>query len=70
MGDWKEAKRVRDAMLKAEGVVIDGKFHPPILGKGYIHDRYSCNCGFTDKSNWNATFHKFRNLSHKMIKNW
>ncbi len=48
MGNWKEAKRIR------EGVVIDGKY----------------NCGFTDKSRWQAFIHVLKNSSHKMVKNW
>jgi len=62
MGNWKEAERIREEMLMPKGVVIDGKYYPPIFGKGYIHDRYSC-C-------WQATGHKLKNLSHKMKKNW
>ena len=70
MGNWKEAERVREEMQKAKGVVIEGKYYPPILGKGYIHDRYSCDCGFTDKSYWQVVGHKLKNPFHKMIKNW
>ncbi len=70
MGNWKEAEHIRKTMLDAKGVVIDGKYYPPILGKGYIHDRYSCDCGFTDKSRWQAAGHKLKNLLHKMKKNW
>lgn len=70
MGNWKEAERVREAILEAKGVVIDGKYIPPILGKGFIHDRYSCDCGFTDKSSWQAFLHEWKNPSHKMMKNW
>lgn len=70
MGNWKEAKRIRDVMLKAEVTVIDGKYYPPIHGKGYIYDKYSCDCGFTDKSSWKALYHGLRNLSHSMTKNW
>lgn len=70
MGNWKEAERVREAMIKEDGVVIGGRYYPQILGKGYIHDKYSCTCGFTDKIAWKALFHELRNLSHKMTKNW
>lgn len=70
MGNWKEAERIREAILKAEGVIIDGKHYSPILGKGYIHDRYSCSCGFTDNSGWKELYHELRNPSHKMTKNW
>lgn len=69
-GKLKEAERVRDSMMKAKGIVIEGRFYPPILGKGYIHDRFSCDCGFTDKSGWQAMIHRLKNLSHKMRKNW
>jgi len=71
MGNWKDAKRVRDAMMKdTKGVFIDGMCIPPIRGKGFIHDRYSCDCGFTDKSSWQAMIHRLKNLRHKMRKNW
>ncbi len=60
---------LREAMLKSKGVVIDGKYIPPIVGKGFIYDRYSCSCGFTDKSRWQAFIHILKNSSHKMVKN-
>jgi hypothetical protein len=51
MENWKEAKIRREQILSGggKGVIIDSKYYPPILGKGYIHDRFSCNCGFTDR---------------------
>lgn len=46
-GNWKDAIKVRDQMQKAKGIVVEGKYYPPMLGKGFIHDRYSCSCGLT-----------------------
>lgn len=70
MGNWKEAEIRREQILGGKGIVIDGKYYPPMFGKGYIHDRFSCSCGFTDRSGWQAMFHRLRNLSHKIKKNW
>ncbi len=70
MGNWKEAEHLREQILKAKGIIIDGKYYPPIHGKGYIHDRYSCNCGFTDDNGWRVACHKLKNPFHKMRKNW
>ncbi len=70
MGNWKEAKIRRKQILEGEGKrIIMGRYIiSPILGKGYIYDRFYCNCGFTNKNYWQALFHKLKNLSHKMKK--
>lgn len=72
MGNWKEAEIRRMQILegKGKGIIIGKYIIPPILGRGYIHDRFSCNCGFTDKSGWQAMIHRIKNLSHEMRKNW
>ena len=70
MGNWKDNLKVMEAMINSKGVTINGIYIPPIRGMGFIHDRYSCDCGFTDKSGWQAFLHEWKNLSHKMIKNW
>lgn len=72
MGNWKEAEIRRTQILEGKGkcITIGDYIISPILGKGYIHDRFSCNCGFTNRSGWQAIIHRLKNLSHKTRKNW
>lgn len=72
MGNWKENLKLMEILTSEnrEGVTINGVYIPPIRGKGFIHDKYSCDCGWTDKGFWDVFHHAIKNSTHKMKQNW